>query len=57
MSPDELKAMSPAEFTFYVRAFVDGAKWWEWEKEGATMWPSDQRKAEKHLLDLLNFKL
>lgn len=28
------------------RAFVAGAKWWEFEKEGATMWPSDRNKAE-----------
>lgn len=31
----------------YCRAFVDGAKWWEWHKEGATMWPSDQALALK----------
>jgi len=29
------------------RAFVAGAKWWEYEKEGATMWISDIRLAEK----------
>jgi len=23
-------------------AFVAGAKWWEWHKEHATMWPVDQ---------------
>jgi hypothetical protein len=23
-------------------AFVAGAKFWEWHKTGATMWPSDQ---------------
>ena len=28
------------------RAFVAGAKWWEWHKEGATMWQSDTREAE-----------
>ncbi len=28
------------------RAFVKGAKWWEFESTGATMWPSDQDKAE-----------
>ena len=28
------------------RAFVEGAKWWEYHKEGATMWQSDQRLAE-----------
>lgn len=34
-------------------AFVQGAKWWEWHKEGATMWNSDQaiawRQAEERL--------
>ena len=25
-----------------VSAFVQGAKWWEYHKEGATMWQSDQ---------------
>lgn len=25
-----------------VTAFIKGAKWWEWKKEGATMWQSDQ---------------
>ena len=28
-------------------AFVDGAKWWEFEKTGGTMWQSDQDKAAK----------
>lgn len=28
------------------RAFVEGAKWWEYESTGATMWPSDRDKAE-----------
>jgi len=28
-------------------AFVQGAKWWEYEKEGATMWQSDQELAWK----------
>lgn len=27
-------------------AFVTGAKWWEWKKENATMWQSDQLLAE-----------
>ena len=27
-------------------AFVEGAKWWEFESRGATMWPSDRNKAE-----------
>ena len=29
------------------RAFVTGAKWWEWKEKGATMWNSDVREAEK----------
>lgn len=28
------------------RAFVRGAKWWEWQSRGATMWQADQRVAE-----------
>ena len=28
------------------RVFVAGAKWWEFESRGATMWNSDVRKAE-----------
>jgi hypothetical protein len=28
------------------RAFVEGAKWWDWQSAGATMWNEDQRKAE-----------
>jgi len=28
------------------RAFVAGAKWWEWENTGATMWPTDRDLAE-----------
>ena len=32
-------------------AFVQGAKWWEFEKTGATMWPSDQRKAEEAAIE------
>jgi hypothetical protein len=26
-------------------AFLAGAKWWEWHKENATMWQSDQELA------------
>ena len=25
-----------------LQAFVEGAKFWEWHKTGATMWQSDQ---------------
>lgn len=28
------------------RAFVAGAKWWEYESCGATMWQSDRNKAK-----------
>ena len=28
------------------RAFIAGAKWWEYHKTGGTMWQSDQRLAE-----------
>ena len=28
------------------RAFVAGAKWWEWHTSDFTMWQSDQRLAE-----------
>jgi len=28
------------------RAFVSGAKWWEYRQSGATMFASDQRRAE-----------
>ena len=28
------------------RAFVEGAKWWEYYEVGATMWPSDVDLAE-----------
>lgn len=28
------------------RAFVEGAAWWEYEREKATMWPSDRNDAE-----------
>ena len=30
-----------------IVAFVQGAKWWEYHKESATMWQSDQRLAEE----------
>lgn len=28
------------------RAFVAGARWWEFEDSGGTMWPSDRNKAD-----------
>jgi len=29
------------------RAFVDGAKWWEYYTTAFTMWPSDRQLAEE----------
>lgn len=31
--------------TALLIAFIQGAKWWEYAKTGATMWQSDQKKA------------
>lgn len=28
------------------RAFVDGAKWWQWQSQGSTMFPSEVDDAE-----------
>lgn len=28
-----------------VIAFVQGAQWWEYQREKATMWPSDRQRA------------
>lgn len=28
------------------RAFVDGAKWWQFHKNGSTMFPSERDEAE-----------
>ena len=33
------------------RAFVAGAKWWEFERTGATMWQDDLSKAEQSAID------
>lgn len=41
----ELEARESDAHELARRAFVSGAKWWEWEKTGATMWGSDQAKA------------
>lgn len=38
--PDE----QPKEPDPLVIAFLQGAKWWEWQQTGATMWPSDQQQ-------------
>ena len=29
----------------FIRSFVAGAKWWEYQSIGFTMWPSDQTQA------------
>jgi hypothetical protein len=31
-------------------AFIDGAKWWEFESTGGTMWQSDQQKAAEEAI-------
>jgi len=31
----------------FRRAFVEGAKWWEFQKTGATMWQSDRDLTEQ----------
>ena len=40
------------------RGFVAGARWWEFHKTGATMWPSDrdmaEAEAEKRYNDLIS---
>ena len=33
------------------RAFVDGAKWWEFQRTRAAMWQEDQGKAEQAAID------
>lgn len=43
--PDEIDGYWPRDDL--RRAFVLGAKWWEFHKEGATMWQSDIRIAEQ----------
>ena len=35
-----------AEMDRNVTAFVQGAQWWEYQRTGATMWPSDRNLAE-----------
>jgi hypothetical protein len=30
-----------------IRAFVQGAAWWEYVSAGATMWPSDRDRSKK----------
>ena len=29
------------------RTFCEGVEWWEWEMQNATMWASDERKADE----------
>ena len=38
-------ALASSEEQGLREAFVQGAKWWEFESRGATMWQSDQQKA------------
>ena len=38
--------MSEQETALMI-AFVQGAQWWEWYKENATMWTSDRDRAEQ----------
>lgn len=39
------------------KAFVDGAKWWEWKRTRATMWQSDQHLAYEEYLRKDKYKL
>lgn len=32
------------------RAFVDGAKWWQFHKNGSTMFPSERVETEKQAI-------
>jgi len=36
-----------------VRAFVQGAKWWEWTSTDFTMWQSDQQRAHDEATEML----
>lgn len=36
-----------------IIAFVQGAKWWEYQKKNATMWQSDQSLAETKAREML----
>jgi hypothetical protein len=51
-TPDELIQRGKAELRgtwpegCLQRAFVDGARWWEFYKTGASMWQSDRHLAE-----------
>ena len=49
----ELRELAGAQEDMLIAAFVHGAKWWEYHKEGATMWQSDQHKvcdaAQEHV--------
>lgn len=42
-APAETEAQHAARAL--VIAFIQGAAWWEYQKEGATMWQSDKRLA------------
>lgn len=42
---DDIFKVKESERDAYIKAFCDGARWWEYKDKGATMWPSDQHKA------------
>jgi len=50
---DELRERRREADERLVIAFVQGAKWWEYEKTKFTMWPSDQCEAEKAAIERL----
>ncbi|MCK5603965.1 hypothetical protein KAR91_18910 [Candidatus Pacearchaeota archaeon] len=44
-SPTPLGQTELALLDAMKAAFIQGAKWWEYESTGATMWPGDQDRA------------
>ena len=51
--PEKSPVVNDCDTDPLIIAFVQGAQWWEWYKEGATMWPTDRdtagRRAEECL--------
>ena len=41
----EVNLVEPEQAGALEQAFIQGAAWWEWHKEGATMWQSDRALA------------
>lgn len=41
----EVNLVEPEQASALEQAFIQGAAWWEWHKEGATMWQSDRALA------------